>query len=399
MADHPRPELDGRTPIEAAETPAMDEMAVLGILGRFCPIPDGLPPGSDIGNLSVFGYDPHATYTGRAPLEAAAQGIALAEGEVAFRCNLVTLADGVMRDFTSGHITSSEGAAIIETLNETLSAEFPVKFYSGVSYRHLAVITGSDAASVEHLVSLECTPPHDITDTRWEPRQPQGAAADLIRAMMARSRDVLDAHPVNQRRIAEGNLPATSIWPWGQGKSPSMPTYMDKFGLTGAVISAVDLVRGIGTCAGLEVIEVPGATGWIDTNYDGKITAALKALERCDFVYVHIEAPDETAHQGRTDLKVSAISDFDRYIVAPALAYAKEAPGVRLLVAPDHFTLIETKTHAAGEAPFVVCGAGIDSNGFTAYSEKEAAKSPILVAHGHELTERMIRENPLRLGD
>lgn len=397
MADHPRPELDGRTPIEAAETPAMDEMAVRGVLGRFCPIPEGLPPGSDIGNLAVFGFDPHEAYTGRAPLEAAAQGITLADDEVAFRCNLVTLAEGVMRDFTSGHITSAEGAAIIGTLNTALSREFPVQFHSGVSYRHLAILRATADAGLDALAALSCTPPHDITGTPWEPALPAGEAAELLRAMMARSRELLRDHPVNQARIAEENLPATSIWPWGQGRSPSMATYKEKFGLTGAVISAVDLVKGIGTCAGLEVLNVPGATGWIDTNYDGKIQAALDALERCDFVYLHVEAPDETAHQGRTDLKVSAISDFDRYIVAPALEYATRNPDIRLLAAPDHFTLIETKTHAGGEAPFVMCGPGVAPNGFNAYSEKEAAKSPVLVAKGHELTARMIQEHPLNL--
>lgn len=398
MADWPLEELGGRTPLETAQTPAIDRITVLGATGLFCPIPEGMPPGSDVGNLALFGYDPRTCFTGRAPIEAAKQGIALRPDEVAFRCNLVTLANARMKDFTAGHIDTAEAAEIIKTLGPELSKEFPALFYPGVSYRHLTVVRASAQASLEALAQLNCTPPHDITGQTWEDHLPQGDASGLMRAMMRRSQELLPDHPVNQARLAAGKLPVTSFWFWGQGKAPSMVPYREKFGLTGAVISAVDLVKGIGVCAGLEVVEVPGATGWIDTNYEGKISAALEALSRHNFVYVHVESPDETAHQGRTDLKIQAIEDFDRRIVAPALAYAEaHADEVRVLVAPDHVTAIATKTHAGGPVPFALCGPGIAASGVNAYHERAAAKTGILLEDGYRLVQRMLQENPFDL--
>lgn len=395
MADWPLPNYGGRTPLQVARTDAMDRAVQRGVLGQFCPIPDGLPAGSDVGNLSLFGYDPRASFGGRAPIEAANMGIAMAANEVAFRCNLVTLADGVMADFTSGHISSEEGAEIIGALNETLAREFPVTFYPGVSYRHIAILPNDDAAALDALAQLDCTPPHNITGQAWEPCLPKGPNEELIRAMMARSRELLPTLPVNAARVAAGKAPATSIWLWGQGKAPAMEPYATKFGISGAVVSAVDLVNGIGTLAGLEVLHVPGMTGWIDTNYEGKISAALEALDRHDFVYVHVEAPDETAHQGRADLKILAIEDFDRRIVAPALAYLDRHPDTRVLIAPDHYTTIETKTHAGGPAPFALCGAGVAHNGHTFFSERAAAKSTVLFPEGCTLVQRMIRDSAL----
>jgi len=399
MADWPLAAYGGRTPLEVAHTPSMDRIASLGILGQFCPIPEGLPAGSDIGNLSLFGYDPRTSFCGRAPIEAARQGIALSRDQVAFRCNLVTLSDGRMRDFTAGHISTDEGAALISALNAALGREFGVSFYPGVSYRHLTIATASPGVSVDDLVSLECTPPHDITGQAWAAHLPRGVVADWAGAMIQRSQALLPDHPVNRRRCAEGKPPATSAWFWGQGKTPSMESYRTKFGITGAVISAVDLVNGIGVLAGLEVISVPGATGWIDTNYEGKIGAALAALGRHDFVYVHVEAPDETGHQGRADLKIQAIEDFDRRIVAPALAYYAAHPETRLLVAPDHFTVIETKTHAGGPLPFAICGAGITPNGFREYSERAAAETGVLLEEGFRLTQKMLRDPVMILPD
>lgn len=396
MADWPLPQYDGRTPLEVAHTPNMDRAVQLGTLGQFRPIPEGLPAGSDIGNLSCFGYNPRECFCGRAPIEAANMGITLQDDEVAFRCNLVTLQDGAMKDFTAGHISSEEGAAIIATLNDTLAHEFPVKFYPGVSYRHLAVLNATQDLSTDDLSALECTPPHNITGQPWEPCLPKGAAASLITTMMSRSRALLPVHPVNQRRASEGKLPATSIWLWGQGKAPSMPTYAQQYGVSGAVVSAVDLVKGIGVLAGLEVLNVPGATGWMDTNYEGKINAALDALNRHDFVYVHVEAPDETAHQGRADLKIQAIEDFDARIVAPALAYLEGHPDTRIFIAPDHITAIETMTHADGDMPFALCGAGVPHNGFSRYSERGAAETGILFTEGYELVQCMLREASLR---
>ena len=397
MADHPLDELGGRTPIEAAATPAMDRLVAQGLTGQYCPIPEGLPPGSDIGNLSLFGYDPCATFSGRAPIEAANQGITLAADEVAFRCNLVTLDDGHMRDFTSGHISTEEARAIIATLNETLAREFPVAFNTGVSYRHLAVVRNGAAASDAELVATPCTPPHDITGQAYEGHLPAGKASRLVRAMMDRSRQVLADHPVNRDRKARGLNPATSIWLWGQGRPPKMAPYAELFGKTGAVVSAVDLVKGIGVCAGLHVLDVPGATGWLDTDYAGKVSAALGALETLDVAFIHVEAPDETAHQGRIDLKMQAIADFDSHVVAPCLAWAERRGDTRVLVAPDHFTLISTKTHAGGPCPFALCGPGVPAGSQGAYSEGVAATSGILIRDGHRLVRAFLGDAALAL--
>jgi 2,3-bisphosphoglycerate-independent phosphoglycerate mutase len=389
MADFPVDALDGRTPLEAAVTPAMDEAAQKGLCGLFCPIPPDLAPGSDIGNLSLFGYDPHAAYTGRAPLEAATKGITLSNSEVAFRCNLVTLADGVMASFTSGHITNAHAAELIGSLSEGFSG-YPVSFHVGVSYRHLTIVSGGDVTPDDLAAATACTPPHDISDQPYEPHLPTGPGGEFLRDLMERSRGILDGHPVNAARIAAGDLPATSIWLWGQGRAPAMATYQDRFGVTGAVISAVDLVKGIGVCAGLEVIDVPGATGYVDTDYEGKVAAALDALARVEFVYLHVEAPDEASHEGKVDLKIRAIEDFDRRVVAPCLRYASEAGDVRILIAPDHVTALSTKTHAGGPVPFAMYGHGVESNGGAAYSESAARATGLHVEAGHTVVPSMM---------
>lgn len=395
MADWPLPDYDNRTPIEVANTPAIDEAARRGVTGLFCPIPEGLPPGSDIGNLSCFGYDPTLAFHGRAPIEAANQGIDLALDQVAFRCNLVSVADETMQDFTAGHITTEEAAQIIPDLNAALGADFPVRFHLGVSYRHLAIVTAQNEEMLQHFVRLQCEPPHNISDKTITPWLPKGDGHEMIHEMMTRSRAVLADHPVNKDRIARGELPATQTWLWGQGVAPEIEPYSSKFGISGAVISAVDLVNGMGRCAGLEVIDVPGATGWIDTNYEGKVQAGLDALGRHDFCYIHLEAPDETAHQGRADLKIQAIEDFDARIVAPCLKYQDEHPDTRIFIAPDHFTTIETKTHAGGPVPFALCGPGIAPIGATAYSEKAGAATGILEEAGFNLIERVIRDETM----
>jgi 2,3-bisphosphoglycerate-independent phosphoglycerate mutase len=395
MADYPLPNYGNRTPLQVANTPAMDEVVRRGMTGQFCPIPDGLPPGSDIGNLSMFGYDPRQSFRGRAPIEAANQGISLAEEEVAFRCNLVTLEEGRMRDFTADHISSEEGAEIIATLNEKLGANYPVIFHPGVSYRHLAVVPANPRASLEALVAMECTPPHNITDQEYAPHLPSGAGAEFVQELMRRSQEILPDHPVNRRRVQEGKLPATSIWLWGQGKAPEMESYASKFGLAGGVVSAVDLVKGMGVLAGLEVLNVPGATGWVDTNYEGKVEAGLGALERGDFAFIHLEAPDETAHQGRADLKIQAIEDLDARVVARCLEYQDVHPETRILVAPDHFTLISTKTHASGPVPFALCGPGVPQDAATAYDEATAAATGLTILEGFRLIQAMLHPHPL----
>jgi 2,3-bisphosphoglycerate-independent phosphoglycerate mutase len=396
MADFPVAELNGRTPLEVAETPAMDEIARLGICALFDPIPEDLPPGSDIGNLSVFGYDPKTTYTGRAPLEAARQGIHLAADDVAFRCNLVTLQDGIMKSFTAGHITSKEGAELIEALKSAYP-DAPVRFSPGVGYRHLAIIQAGDI-DIHDLSAVVCTPPHNISDRPYAPHLPDGAAGPFLCDLMTQSTSVLRDHPVNRARVAAGKPPATNIWLWGQGCSPRMEPFFDRFGVRGAVISAVDLVNGIGICAGMEAANVPGATGYLDTNYAGKVEAALEALERVDFAYLHVEAPDETAHEGRVDLKLQAIEEFDRYVVAPCLAYAKARGDVRILVAPDHITALATKTHAGGSVPFALCGPGIVPDATTSYSETAAQATGLLFPRGHELVPFMIQSARVEAG-
>lgn len=396
MADFPIAELNGRTPLEAAKTPAMDEIARLGICALFDPIPEDLPPGSDVGNLSVFGYDPKTTYTGRAPLEAARQGIELGAQDVAFRCNLVTLQDGVMKSFTAGHISSEEGAELIAALGAAY-AKAPVRFSPGVGYRHLAIVQ-SGPISLDDLSDVVCTPPHNISDRLFAPHLPDGSAGPFLWSLMEQSHQILADHPVNKARIAAGKPPATSIWLWGQGRSPQMEPFYDRFGIRGAVVSAVDLVNGIGICAGMEALDVPGATGYLDTNYAGKVQAALGALERLDFAYLHVEAPDETAHEGRLDLKIQAIEDFDQKIVAPCLAYAKERGDVRILVAPDHITALSTKTHAGGSVPFALCGPGIVPDAAVAYSETDARASGRLFPRGHELVPFMIQSARVEAG-
>ena len=393
MADFPLSELNDRTPIEAAFTPSMDEVARLGVAGLFCPIPDDLPAGSDVGNLSVFGYNPYETFTGRAPLEAANQSIHVGPDQVAFRCNLVTLQDGIMHDFTSGHISTEEASQIIATIDAELGGDrsgFSVRFYPGVGYRHLTILTAPEE-TLNGLTALSCTPPHDITGQAFAPYLPTGEAEAMLRELMEASRPILADHPVNASRRAAGQSPATSIWLWGQGRSPMMESYHQRFGITGAVISAVDLVNGIGVSAGLEVVKVPGATGYLDTNYKGKVAAAIEALTRHDFVYLHVEAPDETSHQGRIDLKIRAIEDFDAYIVAPFLDYLKRHPHTRLLIAPDHITSINSKTHAHGAVPFAMCGDGIQPTSTERYSERAAQESGILLTQGHTLVPHLLR--------
>lgn len=399
MADHPIEAYNGKTTIEAANTPNMDRIAELGCTGSFCPIPDDMPAGSDVGNLSLFGYNPQVNFSGRAAIEAANQGIHLADDEVAFRCNLVTLGNGIMQDFTSGHITTDEAREIIATLNDTLAKEFPIAFHTGVSYRHTGVIKASAACTVAGMVDTVCEPPHNISDQEYEPWLPKGPAADMLREIMTASQTILAEHPMNQKRLAAGKPVAVSLWPWGQGKALTLESYKERFGITGAVVSAVDLVKGIGVCAGLEVLNVPGATGWIDTDYEGKVAAGLDALERHDFVYIHVEAPDEAGHQGNAALKIQAIEEFDARIVAPFLAYLEANPGTRILVAPDHFTLISTKTHAGGPVPFALCGHGVIPDVATAYGESAALRSGVLVSDGFTLTHRFIQENPLEFKD
>jgi 2,3-bisphosphoglycerate-independent phosphoglycerate mutase len=368
----------------------MDALASEGIVGEFTPIPDGFPPGSDVGNLSLFGYDPAEAYTGRAPLEAANQGLQLGPNQIAFRCNMVTLNDGTMASFTADHISSEESSQLIDTLNDSLGSD-SISFHSGVGYRHLCIIT-CDGALRENLSDLTCTPPHDISDQAIASHLPTGQDADYVRAIMKQSQALLPDHHVNKARTEAGKPPANSVWLWGQGQAPVMESYGDMLGRTGAVISAVDLVMGIGVCAGLRIINVPGATGYLDTDYAGKVAAAKEALADCDMVYLHVEAPDETSHEGRTDLKIQAIQDFDSKVVVPMMEFGRDRGDVRILVAPDHITAISTKTHAPGAVPFVCGGAGIERGDSREYHEEAARNTGLLVNPGYKLVRTFLTD-------
>lgn len=394
MADFPVPALGNTTPLVAGKTPAMDTIAKTGICGLFNPIPTGLPSGSDVGNLSCFGYDPTKTYTGRSPIEAASRHLELGPNDIALRCNLVTISTNeTMESFTADHISSEEGAAIVQTLNEEIKSH-PVRFHNGVGYRHLGILTVKPE-SLQQFEAIQCTPPHNIAEQPIAAYLPQGPNASVFIELMKESRPILADHPVNKTRIASGKLPATSIWLWGQGRMPTLVPYREKFGITGSVVSAVDIVKGVGTLAGLDILDVPGATGYLDTDYEGKVSAALGSLSQRDFTYIHIEAPDETAHEGRADLKVQAIEDFDARVVQPCLNYLMEHPNTRILVCPDHITAIQSKAHEDGPVPFAMCGAGIEPNGISTYSEASAVASGINVDPGYTLIQQFLTDTVL----
>jgi len=352
MADRPLRELKGETPLMKAKKPNMDRLAKGGLIGRVRTIPEGFHPGSDIANLSILGYDPSKYYTGRAPLEAASVGIKLKKNDVAYRCNLVTLKfneDGTkafMDDYSSDHITTEEARELIRAVNKELGTE-SIRFYPGVSYRHIMVWSGGEFNS-------ECIPPHDITGKDIIDYLPVGKGETLLRRLMLSSTNILHNHPVNRQRVRAGKKPANSIWLWGQGKKVSLPTYKKKYSIRGALVSAVDLVKGIGIHAGFTILKVPGITGYLDTNYVGKAEAALKALKNNDFVFIHVEAPDEAGHAGNYMDKIRAIEDFDAFVVGTVLNGMKSFDAYRILLLPDHATPIEVRTHTDEPVPFVI---------------------------------------------
>jgi len=393
MADRPMDETGGLTVLQKAATPNMDWLARKGEIGMVRTIPSGFPPGSDVANLSIMGYDPARYYTGRAPLEAASMGIELQDDDVAYRCNLVTLAlnsdssCATMQDYSSGHITSEEGRELISALNKELKSE-EVVFYPGVSYRHLMIWRRGS-------VKATCTPPHDILDRPVAEYLPSGEGSPFLRYLMERSVAIMQRHPVNNRRRAAGKRLANSIWLWGQGKKPSVPKYYEKYGITGALISAVDLTKGLGVCAGLKIINVPGATGWIDTNYKGKAEYALNALDNADFVYIHVEAPDEAGHSGNLQYKLKAIEDLDALLIGPVLNGMKDRFGAfRLLLMPDHATPIKERTHTSEPVPFVVYDSRHERHNTGAtYDELIAEKDDIrVVEKGYTLMDYFIKE-------
>lgn len=386
MSDEPLAELDGKTPLEVATTPHMDALSRKGRIGLANTVPVGYPPGSDVANLSVFGYDPSDCYTGRSPLEAASMGVALAPEDVAFRMNFVWLEAHYgklyMGDFSAGHISTAEAHELVATLQRELGDD-EFAFYPGVSYRHLLVWkNGKD--------KLKFTPPHDISTQSIEDHLPQGEGAAELLDLTNSAQMLLNDHPVNNKRVAEQKLPANSVWFWGHGRKPQMPTYQQRFGLSGSVISAVDLIKGIGVNAGLDIIDVPGATGYLDTNYRGKAEYAVESLSKKDFVYVHVEAPDEAAHGGLLKEKIEAIESFDREVVGTILSNLDQIGDCRLLVTPDHPTPVEKRTHTSDPVPFILYDSRVDEQAETSgYTENEARASGLQVA-GHQLLSMML---------
>ena len=368
MADEPQAILGGRSPVEAANTPNMDRISRNGVTGLVRTVPTGFEPGSDVANMSLLGFDPSLYYSGRAPLEAASLGVELPPGSVAFRCNLVSIRDGIMHDYSSGHIDTETSHVIVDELKKVLDSD-TVTLYPGVSYRHLLVIKNFPNGK------LHCTPPHDLSDKPVGPHVPEGAGIEILRDLCDKARPVLEASAINRARSASGKTAVTDIWLWGQGGSRKFPSLSERFGKTGAVISAVDLVRGLGRLAGLEVIKVPGATGYLGTNYAGKVEACEKALATHDFIYLHVEAPDETSHEGDLAKKLQAIEEFDANVVGPVLDMCSRSEGMRVIVLPDHPTFIRTKTHDASPVPFAVCGEGVSTKSELEYSEVNATKN------------------------
>jgi 2,3-bisphosphoglycerate-independent phosphoglycerate mutase len=352
MGDRPIAEIGGRTPLQAAATPAMDELCRKGQIFLNRTVPEGYPPGSDVANLSLLGYSPQKYYTGRAPLEAAAMGIELKSDETAFRCNLATLDFSVpdhvrMVDFSAGHISNRESHALIAALEADCATDV-FHFKPGVSYRHILVVKGP-------YPEMDTAPPHDHTDRDVTHLWNRYFADPGWASLLAGSRRVLEDHPVNKQRRKEAKNPANCIWLWGEGRPPSMPTLHERFGITGSMISAVDLLKGLGVNAGLTAINVPGATGYLDTNYRGKAEAALDALTTQDFVFVHVEAPDETGHQGLIDKKIQAIEEFDSLIVAPIIKGLRDrGEDFRVAVTMDHFTPISLRTHSSDPVPVCI---------------------------------------------
>ena len=388
MADYPLEELNGKTPLEYARTPNMDKIAKEGTLGLIDTIPAGFSPGSDVAIMTVLGYNPQEYYTGRGPLEAANMGVQLGEDDVAFSCNLVTLGrreQHIMEDFTAGHITSQEAKTIINDINKEMGTD-RFQFYPWVSYRHLFV--WKDGKSF-----LQTTPPHDITGKAIREYLPRGDGAEQINNLMERSQVILRDHPVNRLRSADGKKPANSLWLWGQGRVPKFVKLTDKYGLQGGMISAVDLLNGMGIYAGLKVIRVDGATGYSDTNYLGKARKALDALKEIDFIFVHVEAPDEMGHEGNIEGKVKAIEDFDEKIVGTILNEIYGLAPFRLLVLSDHPTPIRLKTHASDPSPFALLSSdeGENLKNGSAFSELSANNNDVMISPGHILMDKFIK--------
>jgi len=377
-ADDVLPQLGGRTPLEVARIPNMDWVARNGRLGRFVTIPDGFTPATDVGTLSVLGYDPHLYYTGRAPIEAAAKGLPVRPDQLIFRCNFVTILDGRMKDNTAGHIHQDEADALIAALDAELRGE-GCEFHAGVTYRNLMLL--SEAAGMK----LRCAPPHDIIDQPVAAHAPAGAGVERVVRIADRARAVIAAHEVNRKRREQGRDPVTDIWLWGQGRPARLESFASRFGPRAAVITGVDILRGMARLMGMEIIEVPGATGYIDTDYAGKGEAAVRALDTFDMIVVHVEAADESAHMGSAEEKVKALERIDEAVVGPLLKKLAESPQWRILVAADHPTLTTTRGHSAIPPLFAFAGTGIPAVEQAPYTEAAADRGGYWVRPAHDL--------------
>ncbi len=381
---YPIPERGGKTSLELASTPNLDALAKEGTVGLTRNVPSGMEASSACACMSVLGYDPKVYYRGRAGIEARSMSIPIGAGEVVFRCNLVAIRDGKMWSYSSGYISTAEARALIDALNEALGSA-KVQFYPGVSYRHICKIKGH-----EETLQAECTPPHDIPDKAIAEFLPRGRGCEVLRDLMARSEAVLRGHPVNRERIARGAIPATMLWLfWGSSRLPDMPSFQGRYGLRAAMTSGVDLLNGLAQLAGMEVLEIPGVTDNLDNDCQAQVKGAIAALSACDLVVVHIEAPDEAAHDRAIDAKVEAIERIDGEVVGRL----RSLPGdIRLLIMPDHPTPIPVQTHTADPVPFLIWGSGVMANGADRFTEGEAKRTGLFLEKGYKIMNRLIGE-------
>jgi 2,3-bisphosphoglycerate-independent phosphoglycerate mutase len=381
----PLPERGGKSCLELAKTPNLDAMAGEGVVGLARTVPPGMEPSSACACMSVLGYDPKVYYRGRSAIEARAMDIAIGEGEVVFRCNLVGVRDGKMKSYSAGYISTEEAKELISALNDSLGDD-SVQFYPGVSYRNILKLRGHEDA-----LSAHCTPPHDIPDKAVAEYLPKGKGSEILRELMQRSEAVLQGHPINLSRQSRGDMPATTIWLfWGSSRVPEMPAFKQLYGLGAALTSGVDLLRGLGKMAGMKVLDIPGVTDGLDNDYAAQAAGALKALEDNDLVVVHIEAPDEAAHAGSIDDKVEAVERIDKEVVGRLRSYQKD--DLRVLAMPDHPTPIKIRTHSPEPVPFLLWGKGFSSNGAKEYSEAAAKGTGLLVADGYKIMGKLIED-------
>ncbi|MEN6428195.1 MAG: cofactor-independent phosphoglycerate mutase [Phycisphaerales bacterium] len=382
-ADEPLELFGGKTPLEAADTPNMDRISIEGRQGLVHTVPDGFEPGSDVAQMSLLGYDPARYYTGRAPIEAAARNIRLGMDDWVFRCNLVTIADGLMADHSAGHISTEEGGSLIQELQKHISDE-RISLHTGVSYRHLLVAKGMD-------FDVRTYPPHDHIGKPVEKLLPRGKGSDLLIQLMNQSQQLFAGHDINKVRQDLGENQVSSIWLWGQGKQARLDSFRKRYGLKGAAITAVDLVRGLAKLVGFDLITVPGATGFLDTNYEGKGLAAIKALDEYDLVFVHVEAPDEAGHEGNAEAKKQAIEQVDKHVVGPTLGALQRYEDWRILLLPDHPTPVQSGAHSAAAVPFAIAGTGVAGILHAGFSESNAAKAGLRIEKGCELMEYFLK--------